>query len=102
MNILQRRIKNKIPLYGDGLRIVIDDCRFLNEGLMLKEMGAKVWNIERPGVGRKTSHPSETEHLLIDWDVNINNELDVDSLHKSIDRYLGEEYWQRKNQQSPL
>ncbi len=90
-NVLQRKIEILMRLYGDGLKVVVDDCRFLNEGTMLRDMGAKIWRIRRPGVDAKTDHPSETEHLKIGYDFSFSNHLDKEYLYGVVDIMVKEE-----------
>lgn len=47
-------------------RIVIDDVRFLNEALMIKQMGGEMWKIVRPSAIYDGNH--ESEGSLNDWD----------------------------------
>lgn len=42
-----------------GGRVVIDDCRFLNEAAAIKQAGGTVIRINRPGVGPVNGHVSE-------------------------------------------
>lgn len=39
-------------------RVVVDDCRFPNEGAAVRMLGGKVWRIERPGMALQ-DHASE-------------------------------------------
>lgn len=94
VNVLQRKIESLKRVNGDGLKVVVDDCRFLNEGTMLRDMGAKVWRITRPGVEAKIDHPSEKEHLNIHSDFGIHNYRDKESLYKVVDNLvMGEANW---------
>lgn len=40
---------------------VITDVRFANEVYALRDMGAEIWRVERPGVGPVNNHISETQ-----------------------------------------
>lgn len=41
-------------------RIVVTDCRFVNEATAIKHRGGEVWRINRHGVGPINDHVSET------------------------------------------
>lgn len=91
-NVLQRKIESLSRLYGpEQTKIVVDDCRFLNEAAMIQEMGGKIINVRRPGVVAKVDHPSETEHLYIVGALTIENIADIKELQLSVD-YITENY----------
>lgn len=91
VNVLQRKIESLMRLYGrDQLKIVIDDCRFMNEATMLTDLGGVIWNIQRPGVDAKTNHRSEVEHLLIPNQVRILNAGSLVDLAFTIKKKLEE------------
>lgn len=54
-NAMRARIGTAI---GAGLRVVIDDCRFLNEARLVHDMGGRVIALTRPGL-TQMSHASE-------------------------------------------
>ncbi|MFZ5852281.1 MAG: DUF4406 domain-containing protein [Actinomycetota bacterium] len=64
----------------DGGRYVVTDCRFPNEAAAVKAAGGQMWRVERPGVGPRNDHPSET--ALDDWafDCVLPNEGTVQDL----------------------
>lgn len=40
-------------------RVVVDDCRFLNEAKLIKRLGGDLWWVDRPEVQRTYDHASE-------------------------------------------
>jgi hypothetical protein len=73
-------------------RVVITDVRFQNEAEAIKKIdGAKIWRINRPGVGPVNDHISETDMDLWDWDAVItnNNDNDMQALIGQIKDLLG-------------
>jgi hypothetical protein len=53
--------------------IVVPDVRFLNEAEYLRENGALLIRIGRPGLDNGDRHISETEHLSIQEDEHLIN-----------------------------
>ena len=46
-------------IMNDGGSVVIDDVRFPNEAAMIRDLGGKLWRIDRPGVIYNGDHSSE-------------------------------------------
>jgi len=67
-------------------RIVIDDCRFLNEAGMIRRLGGSIWHIERPGYGPVKHHPSELEHLQIQSAATLKNDGTIEQLRDGVRR----------------
>jgi len=40
-------------------KVVVDDCRFINEAELVRSLGGQLWYVERPGVPRSHEHASE-------------------------------------------
>ena len=71
-----------------GHSVVCDDCRFLNEALMVETIqGAKIWKLHRPGE-RPTSHSSEQEFNYITVDRLILNHASIEALQASVNLTL--------------
>jgi len=51
--------------------IVVDDCRFLNEALAIKDMNGIIIRIERTDITNSGTHQSETEMSQIEPDYTI-------------------------------
>lgn len=64
-----------------GGRVVIDDCRFLNEAAAIKAAGGTVVNIRRPGVGPVNGHASEQ---LPPYDLEVFNTGGIDRLEEAL------------------
>lgn len=78
---LERKIIN---LPGET-SIVITDCRFPNEIALLKKLGAKMVQINRPMVIKSSStHSSENSWLETEFDVIINNNSTLDNLREEV------------------
>lgn len=69
----------------DG-RVVIDDLRFENEAVAIKERGGIIIRIDRPGVGPVNAHTSERNPIRHDW--WIDNRSDIELFRLSIDGVL--------------
>jgi pimeloyl-ACP methyl ester carboxylesterase len=65
-------------------KIVVTDVRFPNEADGIRDRGGRVVRIDRPGVGPRNDHPSETSLLDYDFDAVINNDSTVEDLHARI------------------
>lgn len=69
-------------------RFVITDCRFDNEVDALRSMGARLWQIKRPGLDAGTTtegtHTSATEGSSWKLDAVINNAHDVRHLQQLV------------------
>ncbi len=87
-NIWVNIVRNQIDLDPAPL-IVIPDCRFVNEGAMIMEMGGVRLRIRRPGIANDT-HVSEQEGNKINWDYTIYNDGTLDVLNWRVDCFLGE------------
>lgn len=64
-------------------KVVVDDCRFVNEASAVREMGGWIWRVERPGGVPATRdveavHASERQALLAD--LIVHNEGGLDDL----------------------
>lgn len=77
----------KYVLESSAERIVVDDCRFLNEAGMIRKLGGTIWHIMRPGYGPLKNHPSELEHLEIRSDAYLKNDATVEDLRYLVRRH---------------
>lgn len=58
LNHLRRRIESA---HKQGMHVVVDDMRFQNEYEMLRDMGAEIVRIDRPGHEFRGEHASERD-----------------------------------------
>lgn len=81
----------------EDAKVVVTDCRFVNEAQAIKDRAGIVVRVERAGVGPANNHPSETS--LDDWDFdytlpNVHDletfKINVEVLH---DVYQSNEYF---------
>ena len=93
VNIVEDRIKNSKGLN----RIVVDDVRFKNEVVMIKELNklpncaAMVVRISRNETAKVTDwHQSEIEVLQLSNDSTIQNNSSVKDLYESLDQMYGD------------
>lgn len=77
-----------VAVHGDEPKIVVDDARFLNEIDALKQRGAKIWRVHRPGVVALTDHPSEKEWTTAQYDRLIFNCGSMDRLRGDISQAM--------------
>lgn len=61
---------------AEGMHVLVDDLRFVNEYAALKELGGVVVAVDRPGVMRDTSHASEAYDVPADFRLRNNGALD--------------------------
>ncbi len=69
--------------------VVFSDVRFPNEMSTLKNVGGLVWRVSREGIDPANRHASETALDDAVFDVNLSNNGDMQTLHKSIDEIMG-------------
>jgi hypothetical protein len=67
-----------------GGRLVVTDVRFPNEAQGIRDRGGLVIRIERPGVGPRNDHPSETSLIGYAFDHVIDNSGSIEDLHESM------------------
>ena len=77
-------IKAALPKIMSAERAVITDCRFLNEAVALKKLGALLVKVNRPGLPADM-HVSEQEGAQIKWDVVLENNGDLVDLYRMAD-----------------
>jgi len=68
----------------DNDKVVVTDVRFPNEADGIRQRGGEVVRIERPGVGPRNNHPSETSLLDYEFDVTIYNDGTIEDLHRKV------------------
>ena len=92
------------PLFGENFWInmllrrmhsddnyVVSDVRFLDEYAAMKNVGAQIWRIDRPGIETSTdTHRSETELLSFEPDRVIVNDSDLKALLLKVHALVGE------------
>ncbi len=73
-----------------GYRMVITGVRFTNELAMLRELGAQLWWVHRPGFGPVNAHSSENTLSYTDFDYVVMNDGTLDDLPNMVTKILGE------------
>lgn len=81
-------VRRKIMAYPD-VRFLITDVRFVNEAIMIRELGGQLIWIDRPTTTMHTTHASETESSQFRCDHFVINGGDVDMLHHRVREALG-------------
>lgn len=71
-----------------GAFIVCDDCRFMNEALVVRGLGGQIWRVVRPGIEITLGHPSETELHRIAFDKRFNNDGKISDLRRTIEKVM--------------
>lgn len=66
-------------------RVVFSDCRYKNEARAIKQLGGKVWRVSRPGVFAANDHDSEHDLDNYNFDLNLENKTDIETLEKIVD-----------------
>lgn len=85
------RTKITSVLAGNG-RVVVTDCRFVNEAEAIRKMGGVIWKLERPGAGIGTHHASEQQIGAIRADWVVLNNTTLDALRQAVQDKLSSEY----------
>jgi hypothetical protein len=81
-------VRRKIEKHPD-VRFLITDVRFLNEAVMVRELGGTLIWIDRETSTKEVSHKSETESSQFRCDHYITNGGDIDMLHHRVREALG-------------
>jgi hypothetical protein len=76
---------DRIP---DGSKVVFSDARYPNEADAIRDLGGKIYRIEREGVGPANGHASEIALNDYDFDDRIDNSGTVEELYAQIDRVI--------------
>lgn len=76
---------DRIP---DGSKVVFSDARYPNEADAIRDLGGKIYRIEREGVGPANGHASEIALNDYDFDDRIDNSGTVEELYSQIDRVI--------------
>lgn len=71
-------------------KVVISDCRFLNEIDAVTSAGGQVWRIEREGLEAVNEHISETELDNYQFATKIYNNGTLEDLRHSVNTILGD------------
>jgi hypothetical protein len=86
-NFWVRIATNRIRYLNDqGIPVVVDDMRFINEYEALEMLGAKMVKINRPSVVYESDHPSEGLLDDFDFDVEIENIGTIEQLRTISDK----------------
>ena len=82
-----KRYKQRVQDFlEEGLNVVTDDCRFLNEAQTVKSLGGQIIKIERSDITHTGSHQSEMEMDSIVADTILHTEPgDLKGLYQQID-----------------
>jgi len=71
-----------------GIDVVVDDVRFWDEALRIKDLGGELWMIQRPGVEKINTHASEGGLNDYKFDVVIDNDLTLKDLYSRVEILL--------------
>ena len=69
----------------DGSRVVFTDCRFSNEANKVRQLGGKVWRVNRPGWQAVNDHTSETSLVDYDFDRVFINDSSIKDLDAKVE-----------------
>jgi len=84
-HILRRRADSYIK---SGMRVVVDDLRFPQEYAALKDAGAYLIRIDRPGRSATNNHSSEGRLDGVAFDANISNDRDLAHLRSQVESVM--------------
>lgn len=77
-------------LTDEGGKVVLDDCRFLNEAAAVRAEGGMIAEVIRPGVGPQSGHASENQ--IPDPDRIIVNSGTIEDMAKEVARLTRGDY----------
>ncbi len=69
-------------------KVVVTDCRFVNEADAIRERGGLVVRIHRPGVKALNDHASETSLDAYNFDAHIHNDGTLEDLRQKVNRAI--------------
>jgi len=76
-------------LSNDQVRVVITDCRFVNEATAVRTMGGEIWQVTRPRQAIvEGGHASQTDGSNLQPDATLVNGTDINGLRHSVLRLL--------------
>lgn len=82
-------VDQAMKLVAQHDKAVLSDVRFPNEQEAIRNAGGLVWRVHREGVQAANGHASETALDNVHPDLNLMNNEDVESLHRTIDVIMG-------------
>jgi hypothetical protein len=83
-----KSLENNILKNYQNKKIVISDLRFMNEYNMIKRLGGYVIKVKRDNINNTDQHESESMTDNLDYDFFIQNNYDLDYLHKLVELAL--------------
>lgn len=89
VRVTMRRVDDYLQRFHE-FGVVIDDVRFPNEAVAIRERGGVIWKIHRSFVGPANTHVSETGQVDIPVDLVIVNNGTMQFLAQSIETALRE------------
>jgi len=75
---------------SEGSRIVVTDCRWLNEAETIKARDGQMWRVVRPGNAPANSHPGEVALDNFPFDLILNNNGTISDLESLVGTALNE------------
>lgn len=69
-------------------KVVIADCRYLNEAEAVRSAGGQVWRISRDSVEAANDHDSEHGLDDYDFDLKLENNTTIEELHKFVEELI--------------
>lgn len=87
VRVAQERIEADWPSHPSR-RYVFTDARFENEWAWIRELGGRIWRIERPGLQPVRPHISETAAAALQPDWTLHNNGTVAALWAQIEEQL--------------
>lgn len=66
-------------------KVVISDCRYVNEAKAITRLGGQVWRVSRPEVYAANDHESEHNLDNYDFDLYLDNKTSIENLQKIVD-----------------
>jgi len=87
VNVARKRILDGLETHRG---VVVDDCRFANEAVMLRELGSKIIEITKPGCSYNKSHASEAGLPREMIDATISNDSTIPMLEAAVSACLSD------------
>ncbi len=75
---------------NEGYPVVVSDVRFENEAQLIRDMGGRVWHVQRPEANAVRGHASEAGITVVNADIIIENCGSLQDLYSEANVYANQ------------
>lgn len=87
LNLTKEEIQRHL---NSGYNVIVDDVRFLNEVNLLRGMGGRIVEVQRPGLPETPTYKHASEKQKLNYDVAIFNTGTKDQFEQEVKRFMDE------------